>query len=115
MTGRVNRRKGLAEAAALAARATAEAAALEHGCALCGRVLGARVEWHHVVPRSEGGRATVPLHPICHRAIHVALANAELARLETIAAVRDVPEVARFVAGVAAKPAAVHAPPRRQR
>jgi hypothetical protein len=50
-------------------------------CALCERALGANVEWHHPVPKSEGGRDTVPLHPICHRAIHAAFDNAELARL----------------------------------
>ena len=39
-----------------------------------------RVEWHHAVPKSRGGRETVPVHPICHRAIHAALTNKELER-----------------------------------
>jgi hypothetical protein len=39
-------------------------------CWLCRRPLGRWVERHHPVPRSRGGRETVPLHPICHRAIH---------------------------------------------
>jgi hypothetical protein len=50
-------------------------------CWLCGRPLGHRVEWHHPLPKSRGGRETVPLHPICHRTIHAHLSNAELARL----------------------------------
>ncbi len=44
-------------------------------CFLCGRPLGSRIEWHHPVPKSRGGRETVPVHPICHRAIHRALDN----------------------------------------
>ena len=49
-------------------------------CFLCGRPLGRRMEWHHPVPKSRGGRETVPVHPICHRAIHAALTNKELER-----------------------------------
>ncbi len=83
-------------------------------CALCGRPLGRKVEQHHPVPRSEGGRGTVPVHPICHRAIHAALSNAELARtggdLDTV---RAQPAVARFVAWVADKHPDFHAPTRR--
>ena len=110
MAGRVKRLRGLAEAAALAARAEEPTA-----CALCGRPLGAKVEWHHVVPKSEGGRDTEPLHPICHRAIHAALPNAELARLGTLEAVRAEPAIARFLAWVADKPPDFHAPTRRAR
>ncbi len=110
MAGRVKRLRGLAEAAALATRAEAPAA-----CALCGRALGAKIEWHHVVPKSEGGRDTEPLHPICHRAIHAALSNAELARLGTLEAVRAEPAIARFLAWVVDKPPDFHAPTRRAR
>ncbi|TNE39517.1 MAG: hypothetical protein EP321_08845 [Sphingomonadales bacterium] len=49
-------------------------------CWLCGRLLGRRVEWHHPVPKGRGGREKVPVHPICHRAIHAHFTNAELAR-----------------------------------
>lgn len=84
-------------------------------CALCGRALGRRVEWHHVVPKSQGGRETVPLHPICHRAIHAAVGNKEIARLyPTLAQLRTVPEIARFVRWVANKPPNFHAPTRRK-
>ncbi len=65
MAGRVKRKAGLAAAEALAARAEAPLA-----CALCDRPIGTQVEWHHRVPKSEGGRETVPVHPICHRTIH---------------------------------------------
>ncbi len=107
--GRVRRKLGLLEAAA---RAEVPAPAR---CALCERPLGTRTEWHHVVPKSQGGTGTVPLHPICHRTIHAAADNATLARLGTIDAVRALPAVARFVGWVAGKPADFHAPTRRAR
>lgn len=112
MVGRVKRKAGLAAAAALAERAAAAPAT----CALCGRPLGARVEAHHVVPKSEGGRATVPVHPICHRTIHAAASNAELARLyPTLDALREREDMARFLAWIADKPPDFHAPVRRGR
>ena len=85
-------------------------------CFLCGRPLGRRVEWHHPVPKSRGGRETVPVHPICHRFIHATLTNKELERgFATGEALRGHPEVARFVAWVAKKEPDFHAPTRRKR
>ena len=85
-------------------------------CFLCARPLGRRVERHHPVPKSRGGRATVPVHPICHRAIHAALSNKELERgFATAEALRAHPEVAKFVAWVAGKEPDFHAPTRRKR
>ncbi len=75
MTGRVKRRAGLVAAAALAEARSGPPPT----CALCERPLGRRVEWHHLVPKSEGGRITAPVHPICHRTIHATLANHDLA------------------------------------
>ena len=85
-------------------------------CWLCGRALGIRVEWHHPVPRSRGGRETVPLHPICHRAIHVQLSNADLARMGAdVASLRAHPALSRFLAWIARKPPDFHAPTFRPR
>ena len=85
-------------------------------CFLCGRPLGRRTEWHHPVPKSRGGRETVPVHPICHRAIHRALTNKELERLYASAdALRAQPELARFIAWVANKDPDFHAPTHRRR
>ena len=110
MGGRIARKVGLAQAAARRDPAPAET------CALCGRPLGARVEWHHVVPKSEGGRDTVPLHPICHRTIHATASNADLARLyPTLEALREQPDMARFLAWIADKPPDFSAPTRRRR
>lgn len=107
MAGRVRRKLGLAEAAGRASGPPDTAR-----CALCGRPLGTRTEWHHVIPRSEGGTTTVPVHPICHRAIHAALPNADLARAGTLDAIRDTPAIARFLRWIAHKPADFHAPTR---
>jgi hypothetical protein len=85
-------------------------------CALCGRPLGRKIEWHHVVPKSQGGRETVPLHPICHRAIHANLSNKELARLfPTIEALRGREDIAVFLKWIANKPPDFHAPTLRRR
>lgn len=85
-------------------------------CALCGRPLGQKIEWHHVIPKSQGGRETAPIHPICHRAIHAALPNKEIARrYPTLAALREQEDVARFLTWVANKPPDFHAPTRRKR
>lgn len=88
----------------------------EERCFLCGRPLGRRVERHHPVPRSRGGRETAPVHPICHRAIHAALSNKELARgFAAGEALRAHPELAKFVAWVADKDPDFHAPTRRRK
>lgn len=85
-------------------------------CWLCARPLGSKVEWHHPVPKSRGGRETVPLHPICHRTIHATLGNAQLARMKPeAAALLEVEDIARFVHWVAGKPPDFHAPTRRRK
>ena len=85
----------------------------EGQCWLCGRDLGRKVQLHHTVPKAKGGRQTVPLHPICHRAIHANFTNAELART---GADRDAllanATLANFVRWVAGKPPDFHAPTR---
>ena len=82
-------------------------------CWLCHRPLGRRVQQHHTVPKAKRGRETVPVHPICHRAIHANFTNAELARIGTDRARILVNEaIARFVGWVADKPPDFHAPTR---
>ena len=80
-------------------------------CWLCSRALGTRIEWHHPVPKSRGGRETVPLHPICHRTLHATFTNAELARIAgNLEFLRQNPGIAGFLDWVAAKPPDCHAP-----
>ena len=59
---------------------------------------------------------TVPVHPICHRAIHANFTNAQLARIGTDRdALLTDETLARFVKWVADKPPDFHAPTRRPR
>lgn len=82
-------------------------------CWLCGRALGVRVEWHHPLPRSRGGRQVYPVHPICHRTVHALFTNAELARLPPMAdSLAAHPDMQRFLAWIADKPPDFHAPTR---
>ena len=53
---------------------------------------------------------TVPVHPICHKTIHVTFTNAELARIGVDAdAIRTREAIAKFVAWIANKPPDFHA------
>jgi len=83
-------------------------------CWLCGRPLGRKIEQHHPLPKSRGGRETVPVHPICHRAIHTAFTNAELAQPGVAAAVATDPRLTKFLAWIADKPPDFHAPTARR-
>ena len=84
-------------------------------CALCRRPLGSRIEWHHRVPKSEGGHETVPVHPICHRTIHAHVSNHELAGANAdLDTLRERDDMQRFLRWIANKPADFHAPTRRR-
>ena len=68
---------------------------------------------HHAVPKAKRGRATVPVHPICHRTIHRAFTNAELARFgEDRARLTAEPTVEKFLEWIADKPPDFDAPTR---
>jgi len=101
---------GIAEAEARLVREPEEAS-----CALCGRQLGQTVERHHVVPKSEGGTQTVPVHPICHRTIHAFVTNRELAAsYTTMDQLKEREDVRRYLRWVAGKPPSFRAPTRRR-
>ena len=111
MAGRVKRKAGLEQAAIRAARQGPAPP-----CPVCLRPLGARIEWHHLVPKAEGGRVTAAVHPICHRTVHAIIPNVELARTYADpAALRAHPDMARFIRWIADKPPDFHAPTRRSR
>jgi hypothetical protein len=85
-------------------------------CWLCSRPLGSRVEYHHPVPKSRGGRERVAVHPICHRTLHKTFSNAELAAFgESVAAIRADPRISRFLAWIGDKEPNFHAPTRGRR
>jgi hypothetical protein len=85
-------------------------------CWLCARRLGRRVEWHHPVPKSRGGRDKRPIHPICHRTMHGRFSNAELERIGgELSALRADGQIARFLAWIEGKDPDFHAPTRRRK
>lgn len=49
-------------------------------CWLCGRPTGKTIVLHHPVPKSRGGRDTVPMHPICQQTLMANFTNSELQR-----------------------------------
>lgn len=84
-------------------------------CWLCERPFETLIQWHHPVPKAKKGRGTVPVHPICHKAIHANFTNSQLARMgEDLAAIRSNPEVAKFVSWIGNKPPDFHAPTRKR-
>ena len=86
-------------------------------CWLCGRPTGKTVVLHHPVPKSRGGRDTVPMHPICQNALTANFTNAELQRhgMDVEALLAD-PTVRKFVDWVAKKdPDFNAAPAKKQR
>lgn len=78
-------------------------------CWLCCRPFGTNIQWHHTVPKSKKGRATVPVHPICHKTIHLHFSNAELARFgDDREMVLAQPDIGKFVQWVKSKPPDFH-------
>ena len=68
------------------------------------------------MPKSKKGRETVPVHPICHKTIHKAFSNAELARFgDDRERLLESEELEKFLRWIAAKPADFNAPVRRSR
>lgn len=73
-------------------------------CWLCSRPLGETVVLHHPVPKSRGGRDTVPMHPICQQTVIANFTNSELQRHGTnVQGLLDNPSVRKFVDWVAKK------------
>ena len=99
MLGRIRRR-------ALAQRIPDAPLPAQPGCPLCGRPIpDGHGDAHHLVPKSEGGTATVQLHRMCHRQIHALIPERELAReYASIEALLRHPGVARYVQWVRNKP-----------
>ncbi len=68
-------------------------------------VAGPSVNLHHLVPRRFKGRDAVSVHRVCHDKIHAVLSDRELRdTYNSMAALRDHPEIAAFRQWVARKP-----------
>lgn len=100
---------GKAKRAEREARRTAAETAVDPTdtpCPLCDRPMP-EGSWtlHHLTPKSQGGRATVALHHICHKTVHRLFDERTLARrLNTIEALREEPEIQSFLAWIAKRP-----------
>lgn len=80
-------------------------------CWLCERPFDTLMEWHHPVPKAKKGKGKVPIHPICHKAIHANFTNSQLARIgESRAPLLENAALAKFIAWVKDKPPDFHAP-----
>jgi len=80
-------------------------------CWLCGRTCGESVVLHHPVPKSRGGRDTVPMHPICQQTLIAHFTNSELERFGMdVEAILADPAIAKFVDWVAKKDPEFNAP-----
>ena len=101
MQGRIKRQRALAAPQPPAAGETAPVV-----CPLCDRPIPpSQRDAHHLVPKSRGGVQTAWLHRICHRQIHALFSETELARdYHRVDALREHPEMARFLAWVRRKP-----------
>ncbi len=78
-------------------------------CPLCLRPIPPDVKQsvHHLIPKLKGGRKgpTVLMHHICHREVHAALTEAELARdFNTPEALRAHTRLAKFAEWVGKRP-----------
>jgi 5-methylcytosine-specific restriction endonuclease McrA len=73
-------------------------------CWLCGRPMGKTIVQHHPVPKSRGGRDTVPMHPICQQTLITNFTNSELQRYGMdVEGLLANPNVRKFVDWVAKK------------
>ena len=81
-------------------------------CALCDRIMESEDESrHHLVPVHKGGAKgeTATIHRFCHTKIHSIFTNGELAsHFDTIAKLREHPEVQSFVEWVSNKPSSFY-------
>lgn len=81
-----------------------EAPAAARVCWLCSRPLGKTIVLHHPIPKSRGGRETVPMHSICQQTVIANFTNSELQRHGlNVEGLLDNPNVRKFVDWVAKK------------
>lgn len=78
------------------------------GCALCGRAVPHLTE-HHLIPRARGKKGQVLpvvwLCPACHKQLHALFTLDQLAtELNTVEALRQQPDMARFIKWVRKQP-----------
>ena len=86
-------------------------------CALCDRPIPPALrDAHHLIPKSRGGVMTVYVHRACHKQIHALFTETELAKnYPSPQALREHPEMARFINWIKDKPSEFNPPTKRSR
>ncbi len=86
-------------------------------CALCDRPIPPALrDAHHFIPKSRGGGVTVFMHRACHKQVHALFTETDLARhYASPQALREHPEVKRFINWVQDKPSHFNPSTRRSR
>ena len=75
-------------------------------CPLCERETTGRLSRHHLVPRSKGGKKTVPICHHCHRTIHAFYDNRRLRdELNTVESLQAEPTFAAHLEWLRKRPA----------
>ena len=73
-------------------------------CALCKREV-MQTTRHHLIPRSKGGHEVVDLCVPCHKTLHSFFSNRTLLdELHTVEALRQEPEIARYLSWIRKQP-----------
>jgi len=86
-------------------------------CELCDRPIPSSLrDAHHLIPKSRGGVITVFMHRACHKQVHALFTEIELAKYySTVQALREHPEIKKFINWVRDKPSDFNPPTRRSR
>jgi len=86
-------------------------------CELCDRPIPSSLrDAHHLTPKSRGGVITVFMHRACHKQVHALFTEIELAKYySTVQALREHPEITKFINWVRDKPSDFNPPTRRSR
>ena len=75
-------------------------------CPICKRELGEeRIEEHHLVPKTFGGKEKVSIHKMCHQKIHATFSERELFNhYHTPERIVEHEEIQKFVKWIQKKP-----------
>lgn len=83
---------------------------MEGCCPICNRPLGeVRLEDHHLLPKTFGGRETICVHGICHQKLHSAITEREMQHYyHTVERLLEHEEIQKFVKWVSNKSPELH-------
>ncbi len=79
---------------------------MEGCCPICNRPLGeVRLEDHHLLPKTFGGKETICIHGVCHQKLHSAITEREMQHYyHTIERLLEHEEIQKFIKWVSKKP-----------